>query len=224
MTRPDVLITVPTRGMVRWETVTALEAARDYLGEGTHPILYQPGNLSVAMTRNRIVKRFLETDLAVLAMVDDDIAPPVNFVEMLLPYIGEYGMVAIPHSATHAHDPRKLHLTAYEAVPGEGFRPKGVWTGINQVDAVATGCVLIGRPVFDALGPAPFRVASDPGDMVASDDLLFCIDLHDAGFKVGAYWDGHPADHFTAVNLTPLTEEQLAGRRMERRDIAGAAL
>ena len=50
------MVAVPTRGAIRWETVTALEEARDCT-PGLGPIVYQPGNLSVALTRNRIVEQ-----------------------------------------------------------------------------------------------------------------------------------------------------------------------
>lgn len=211
MSLVDVLISVPTRGTIRWETVTALEAARDYMGEGTAPILYQPGNLSVAMTRNRIVKRFLETDYTMLAMVDDDIAPPINFVEMLRPHLGEYAMVSLPHPAPHPADPSVMCLTVYDESPGEGYRPKGLWQGINDADAVATGCVLISRTALEELGPAPFRVSADPDATVTSDDFLFCQDLKAAGFKVGAVWEGRPIDHFHVASLAPIAESQLQG-------------
>ncbi len=201
-----VLISVPTRGAIRWETVTALEAARDYMGEGVPPIVYEAGNLSVAMTRNRIVDRFLATDCDLLAMVDDDVAPPINFVELLEPHMDEYAMVAIPHVAPHPADPSHLIFTAYE-MADDGIRPKGLWTGINTCDFVATGCVVIRRDALVQLGPAPFRIAHDPQAPIKSDDFLFCADLQEAGLKVGAYWDGHPADHINVVNLTWLTEK-----------------
>lgn len=208
MSRPDVLIAVPTRGAIRWETATRLEGARDYLGEGTAPILYEPGNLSVAATRNKIVKRFLASDLTLLAMVDDDVAPPVNFVELLLPFMVEYAMVAIPHVSPHASDLSVLHLTAYEATE-DGIQPKGLWEGINDCDFVATGCVLISRFALEELGPAPFRIADDPDAPIRSDDFLFCLDLREKGMKVGAYWGGQPVDHVTTANLSPLGARQL---------------
>jgi len=208
----DVLISVPTRGQIQWQTVTALEAARDYMGPGTPPILYQEGNLSVALTRNRIVKRFLETDCTVLAMVDDDIAPPVNFVELLLPFLLDFAMIAIPHAAPHPLAPETLYLTAYDEELSSGdLKPAGLWQGINEVDAVATGCVLVGRHVFEAgaLGSAPFEIAADPRDRLQSDDLLFCRKLKLNGYRVGCYWDGRPVDHFRSVSLAPLAAATL---------------
>jgi len=102
-----------------------------------------------------------------------------------------------------------LCLSAFEAMADGGYVPTGLWEGINRVDAVATGCVLIKRSVFLHLGPAPFRIESDPTARVQSDDFLFCEDLKAAGLKVGAYWEGRPVDHFHSVALAPLAEAQL---------------
>ncbi len=210
MQTSDVLVTVPTRGSIRWETVTALEAARDY--DGFPPILYQTGHLSVALTRNLIVERFMARDMPVLAMVDDDIAPPLNFVELLLPHMEEFDMVAIPHAAPHPNDSSIMHFTAYEMGDG-GLLPKGLWPGVNAVDAVATGCVMINREVFETLGQHPFRISHDPTAIVVSDDFIFCEDMRRAGFKIGAFWNGQAADHFQTTSLVPLLQHQLESER-----------
>lgn len=202
----SVLISVPTRGQIQWQTVAALQAARD-LDPSLPPILYQEGNLSVALTRNRIVEKFLETDCEALAMVDDDIAPPANFVEMLLPFLGEYAMVSLPHSHPHPNEPWNLIFSIYRQTP-EGLAPQGMMPGINECDATATGCVLISREALEQLGPAPFRMAHDPSAPLLSDDMIFCADLKTAGFRIGCLWEGRPVDHFRMTNLAPLHAAQ----------------
>jgi hypothetical protein len=207
----DTLIAVPTRGQIQWQTVTALEAARDYMGPGTPPILYQEGSLSVALTRNRIVQKFMRTDHRFLAMVDDDIAPPINFVELLEPHMDEFAMVAIPHASPHPTEPSTMHLTAYDEELSSGdLKPTGLWTGINEVDAVATGCVLISRAALEQIGAHPFEMPNDPHARLRSDDLIFCRKLKRAGLRVGCYWVGEPVDHFRVVSLAPLMERELA--------------
>lgn len=210
-----VLLTVPTRGSVTWQTATMLEAARDYT-PGLRPILYQPGNLSVALTRNLIVRQFLATDCTTLVMVDDDVVVPANFIEILDPFVGDYGMVALPHPATHPTEPGRLFLTAYDEVEGGWLKPRTrLVEGINEVAAVATGCVAVSRSAIEALGPAPFRIAHDPDENVTSDDFPFCAALRAAGFKIGAFWGAGMVDHVNTVCLMPLLERQMA-RQEER--------
>ena len=63
----DVLLAVPTRGHVWYETAKALEPYNPQ---------YCREKLSVANVRNRIVKRFLdETKADALVMCDDDVVP-----------------------------------------------------------------------------------------------------------------------------------------------------
>ena len=199
-----LFLSVPTRGCVSWQTVTRLEAVRDDT-PGLRPILYQPGNLSVAQTRNRIVKQFLATDCTTLVMVDDDVVPPPHFLAALDRLIPEFACVAVPHPMPSPADPSTLILTAYLEASG-GLVAASLTEGANEVDAVATGCVAISREALENLGPAPFRIAHDPDAPITSDDFLFCADLKTAGFRVGAWWDGWPCDHISTVSLAPLME------------------
>ena len=209
-----ILLAVPTRGCVNWQTVTRLEEARDQT-PGLRPIFYQPGNLSVALTRNRIVRQFLATYCTTLIMVDDDVVPPPTFVEILDRPLGEFACVAIPHPMPHPQDPSRLILTAYSQGDND-LIPHDLEDGLNEVDAVATGCFAVSREALERLGHAPFLIADDPDAPVKSDDFLFCADLKTAGFRIAAWWDGWCADHVSQVNLGALWERQNAGERSVR--------
>jgi hypothetical protein len=201
-----VMLAVPTRGCVNWQTVTRLEEVRDNT-PGLRPIVWQPGNLSVAQTRNRIVNTFLETDCTTLVMVDDDIVPPPSFLETLDRLIPEFACAAVPHPMPSPADPSTLILTAYLA-GADGLTACSLEEGVNEVDAVATGCVAISREAVEAVGPAPFRIDHDPDAPVTSDDFLFCADLRTLGFRIAAWWDGWPCDHISTVSLGPILERQ----------------
>lgn len=202
-----ILLAVPTRGTVSWQTITRLSEARD-VTPGLRPIVFQPGNLSVALTRNRIVQTFLATDCETLVMVDDDVVPPPHFLESLGRLIPEYAMAGIPHVMPNPTDTSRLILTAFMSAD-DGLTAAELDDGANDVDAIATGCVAVSRQALVALGPNPFRISNDP-DVPVSDDFLFCADLKAAGFRVGAWWDGWPCDHISTVSLGPLFESQLS--------------
>ncbi len=203
----NVLVAVPTRGAIGWQTVTRLqEIAR--ANPSLPPVLWQPGNLSVALTRNVIVQRFLASSCDTLVMVDDDVVPPPTMLDHLVPVPDGFGMVGIPHPMPVPGAPSSLTLTAFRS-DGDGLRVvQELEPGWNDVDAVATGCVAIPRAVLERLGPNPFRISNDPAAAVTSDDFLFCADLRAADFRVGAWWDGWYCDHITAVSLAPLLEGQ----------------
>lgn len=202
-----VLVSVPTRGSIHWQTVQSLEALRDDT-PGLRSILYQEGNLSVALTRNKIVKRFLETDCEVLVMVDDDIVVPPHLMQSIVPRIPEFAMVSIPHPMPAA-DNSTLVLSAFKANVFGHLNLAELEPGLNEVDAVATGCVAISREALEALGPHPFRIEHDPDADITSDDFLFCADLRAAGYRIGCWWDGWYCDHIRAVQLAPLMEARL---------------
>lgn len=212
MNARDVLLSVPTRGTIQWATVTRLEEIRDS-NPGMAPILYQQGNLSVAQTRNRIVKLFLAGPWQALAMVDDDVVPP-PFLLQLRDQLEEFGIVGVPHPMPHPGDAAELVLTAFEETADGGLTAATIREGIHECDALATGAVLISRTLLETLGPAPFRIDADPDAAITSDDFLFCADARAAGFRVAyAYCGGWFSDHHTTTALAPLMEAALSDRR-----------
>jgi hypothetical protein len=201
----DVMLAVPTRGTVTWQTVTRLNEVHDR-HPGLQAAVYQPGNLSVALTRNKIVKRFLATSAQVLVMVDDDVVPPVNFIEVLRPLVsgGGYALAAVPHVMPSPNG-HSLALTAWN-LTSMGLRLADLNEGINEVHAVATGCCAISREALELLGPNPFRMSNDP-DRPTSDDFLLCQDLRNKEQRIASvcgFSHGWYCDHVTAVNLAPL--------------------
>lgn len=210
----NVFLSVPTRGQIQWQTVTRLEEIRD-AHPGMRSILYQEGNLSVAMTRNKIVKQFLATNCDVLVMVDDDTVPSPHFLESVVPIPEGFGMVGLPYPTVNGN---QLGFTAYrETATGMEFVPV-LENGWNECDALGTGCVAISREAIVVLGENPFRIENDPDVQITSDDFLFCGDLRSAGYKIGCWWDGWYADHIRAIGLAPLMESILR----ERKSMTGA--
>lgn len=212
MNAEDILVSVPTRGQIQWATVARLQEIRD-AHPGLAPINYQPGNLSVALTRNKIVKTFLEGDWKVCVMVDDDIVPSPNWLDVVLEHMsdGEFGMIAQPHPMPHPKNPSQLLMSVFSDVEGSILPAQVLHNGLNECDIVATGCVAISRAAIEAVSPAPFRIAHDPDEAVNTDDFIFCRDLRILGFKIGYWLDpaGWFADHHHVTMLAPLIENQL---------------
>lgn len=197
----NVLISVPTRGQMCWQTVTRLEQIRDDR-PGLPPILYEPGHLSIAATRNQIVGKFMVSDCDVLVMVDDDVVPPPHFLDVT-EYLPEYGMVGVPCPLWFPEP--GFHLNVYRFDDDQALRLFDCDPGINDVDALGTGCVAVHRTVFERLGSSPFRF-EQPG---VSEDFVFCADLRKHDLRIGCFWDGWYADHIRAMSMAPLMEARL---------------
>ncbi len=200
-----ILLAVPTRGQVAWQTVVRLNDIRDET-PGLGAILYEPGNLSVAQTRNQIVRKFMDTAKDVLVMVDDDIVPPPHLLERCFANMDGHAMVGVPYPLWRQD--QGLFLSVFRRGP-DGLKLAELGDGMNEVDALGTGCVAITREALVALGRNPFRFDNSPEFESTSEDFIFCSDLQAAGFTIGAWWDGWYADHVRTVGLAPLMETQL---------------
>lgn len=199
-----IMIAVPTRGQIQWQTVTRLNEIRDE-NPSLFPVLYEPGNLSVAATRNQIVRKFLQTDKQVLVMVDDDVVPPPHLLDVTR-YLPEYGMVGVPYPLWNSQ--AGLFLSVFCQEP-DGLKLAQLEDGLNDVDALGTGCVAISRDALVSLGRNPFRFDNSEDLESTSEDFIFCADLKAVGMKIGCWWDGWYADHIRAVGLAPLIEGKL---------------
>ena len=210
--RYHVLISVPTRGLVTCQTASRLEAVRDR-SPGMRPILYQPGAASVAYNRNLIVKWFLESDAEVLVMVDDDIVPPLDFLDALLPIPEGFGMVGIPYPIPDPKSGVPMHCV-YELDDELGIRAADMEFGLNECDAIATGCVAIRREALEYLTSNCFRFDANPDSVIHGEDIIFCQDLREAGWKIGYTADAGFCDHIRVTSLEPIVE--VLGMLMQR--------
>lgn len=195
MTPEQILVAVPTRGNVSWATCTRLQEIRD-ANPGLPPILFRPGHLSVALTRNAVVRQFMAGDWEALIMVDDDVAPASTLLS-LTDGFDRFDVVAMP---TFIWRPN-LAPTPIPAVWGMSQiqTANGQAGGLRSAEVVGTGCVAIHRRVFEGLHEEPFMVGRED-DHDVSDDIMFCRAVAAAGFRVGADFTT-AADHHTTVSL-----------------------
>lgn len=197
----NVMIAVPTRGRVHFQTVQRLEDIRSF-NPGMFPIEYVQGGLSVAQTRNRIVKRFIETGRDYLLMVDDDVLPPMSVLHNLFTVCPvEMGPVAIPVAMWHPETGK--HMGVYDDQV-RGIRPRGLEVGLNMVDVATPGCMGFHKSLWDKLPINPWRFSNTIEEENLSEDVLFCRDVRAKGIDVMAWWDGSYANHIKEIGLAQL--------------------
>lgn len=131
----------------------------------------------VDLTRNMIVKRFAETDLKWLLMVDADQAFTDDHIDRILHH-GDAG-----HPVTSGWYLRQLGDTAVPVCLGEQGTP--IQEGQGMVAASSTGCgfLLIRRDVVDAIRYPWFKVEWD-GERCDGEDVTFCKRAWEKGFPV----------------------------------------
>lgn len=189
-----VYVAVPTRGQVDWNTVLALQEARDTYG--LPPIHYQAGRMSVSDTRAKIVQDFLASDAEVLLSIDDDVIPHPTFPEIVQ---HDVDVVGCPYPMIRSLASICVPAVFEPGVNGQAQIRRDPYgqQGLQEVYAIGTGCIAIQRRVLEhpKLKHNPFMYGFDThGILVESDDLKFCRRVRKAGFEV--YCDySRPADH-----------------------------
>ena len=134
--------------------------------------------------------------------MDDDNPParnPLDLIELDLDVVG------LPTPVWHSAVPgdRPYYFNALDAV-GDGWRPHEPCEGLQEVDAIGSGCFLVSRRVMVNLAEQqPFmRGWSERGLAVVGGDYSFCRKVKANGFRVWAHFD-YPCNH---VNELPLLE------------------
>lgn len=196
MTR--VLISVPTGdGWIHKHVTHALlklQADNRYERTITLPT-HRPLENSLA----HIQRDFLAGNYDFWVNIDDDNPPlknPLDLIQLDLDIIGLPTLVW--HNAKKGDRP--IYYNAVKAVPG-GFRPHEIYNGLQEVDAVGGGCMVVARRVLEKL-KAPFqRTWNEDGTLHMGNDYAFCTRAKQAGFKVWAHFD-YPCLHFQQLELT----------------------
>lgn len=133
--------------------------------------------------RNIIHKTFLQTNLDYLLMLDSDVLPPPQTAMKLIEHnkhivCGWYNTKG-----------KKSHPCVYDFVKRdeEGIdhyiARKEAGKGLEKVDGVGAGCVLMSREAARAIGEKPYDMNR------GGEDLALCTKLREAGFEIYVDWD-----------------------------------
>jgi len=159
-----------------------------------------PSARPIPANRNSIVKKFLKTDNDILYMQDDDNPPLQNPFE-LLQY--DKDVIAVP---TPGNDKIGIKWMVFnfgdeypEKITFKSF-PSKDRHGLQQVDAISTGCVFIQRKVLEKI-KRPFEDTFDEdGCIINSDDMGFADKCKRAGFEQWTHFDYY-CSHYKTVDL-----------------------
>jgi len=119
--------------------------------------------------RNAIVMQFLETECEWLLMVDSDVVPPGNVVEMI---DNDVDVCSAHVSTARNGEVIPVGMTRNEKGYHHDFKHSE--PGLHKVDAVGTGCILIKREVFAKLDKPYFRFKyNEDGILINGEDFDF---------------------------------------------------
>lgn len=132
--------------------------------------------------------------------IDTDNPPtrnPLDLIEL------DCDLIGLPTPVWHntVIGDRPWYFNAVD-IKGNGYTPHEPYNGLQQVDAVGSGCFLVSRRVILKLkDQQPFmRTWNRDGTVEVSGDYSFCRKVKQAGFRVWTHYD-YPCHHFNELNL-----------------------
>lgn len=188
-----VLVAIPHQGYVHVELSKILNS----FGSRDDVELYYSSDRPVDVNRNKIVNYFLdETEHDNLVMIDSDIIPPENILDIL-----EYDHDVIAPIMFSTKDGVPYPVATDYGADGNYRMYAGELEEVTKVEGVGTGCVAISREVLEALEPPYFEFTKDEdGTLNTGEDFNFCVAVNKAGFDVEIAKD-YVCGHSTEVNL-----------------------
>lgn len=204
-----IMVGIPTlSGKIPVELVNGIHEAMARTGYSIF-LHFERGATPVDVARNRICYQFLKTDCDVLWMIDDDTLTPENIADL---FSTEADILAPIVIGAHPVEQGAIGLFNVAYLKNE----RGDWRTINwevrgsgviDVDAVGTGCILIKRRVLEdprmklpggyvnIYGeekvldendpPALFKITRKPnGEWTCGEDLGFCDRAQKLGYSI----------------------------------------
>ncbi len=171
----------------------------------------------VDAARNAIAKKFLASECEWLCMIDNDMLPHPNLLE-ILDRAGEHMDILVPKFYV------TLNVLRGQSAPqldvGIGWQPMngklepGEW---SELSLASSGTMLVRRAAFERMEKPFFRfVYDEEGRVQECEDLFFCRKAREAGLSI---WGNQSiyVEHFKTLPLS------LPGRSSQGLDLRGVA-
>ena len=197
--RPKVLVAVCNEGWIRPEVTNAL--IKIALDSRVDKKIVYPNSRPYENNLSHIANKVRREMWDYLLIIDCDNPPTKNPLDLCFLNLD---IVGCPTPQWNEVDSFPIYWVAMDKVKG-GWKPHKSTSGLQEVDAVGTGCMLIHRRVLESL-QAPFtRKWNKDGTMNTGVDFNFCQKAKEKGFKIYAHYD-YPCDHFKELSLIKVLE------------------
>lgn len=197
--RPRVLVAVCNMGWIRPEVTTmCFQISQD---PRVISKIYFPSVKTYENNLSQVALKIKQEKWDYLLIIDDDNPPQRNPIDLISLNLD---VVACPTPQWNDIDSFPIYWVAMDKVK-DGYKQHENRVGLQEVDAVGSGCVLIKRKVLESL-EAPFtRKWNKDGTMDLGVDFHFCEQAKAKGFRVWAHYD-YICDHFKELSLLKVLE------------------
>lgn len=205
-----------------------------FVTEITHQHKYRlyltyPAAKPIANNRNQIIQDFLsKPEYDYLMMVDSDIVPPHNYLDLVDFDKDIISGVCFAYADNSIIPLVLRHLTPEEIAkadqenPQERSRPYRVMPfdgdeGLIECDAVGSGAMIMKREVVEALkDEQPFcNIYDEQGIKTLGLDLSFCKKAKEKGFRVWTHLD-YISSHWVVVDLKTFYRAMIESREVRQ--------
>jgi GT2 family glycosyltransferase len=199
----NVLVSFPNNGWLhKLIFSTGMKLASDSRYKSTIII---PTHSPYENNLHHIVNDFIGGNYDYWLNIDADNPPmnnPLDLIEL------DKDIVGCPTPVYHFTDKvkgeRPWYENAYKYVPEEdAYAEYKEKQGLQKVDAVGTGCILIARRVFDhpEMRKGAFtRKLYPDGTVYKGNDISFCERAKEAGFEIFTHYD-YRCQHFNEIEM-----------------------
>lgn len=196
-----ILISVPNTHWIHKHVVHKLMLL---LLDGRHKTnIIMPSHKPYENNLHHIVRDVVEGDWDFWLNIDSDNPPmqnPLDLVEL------DKDIIGLPTPVWHFTDngERPVYWNGYDYVPEkDAYKEHARKEGLQRVDAVGTGCILIARRVFEntEMQKGAFTRKLHPdGTVEKGNDISFCERATEQGFEIYCHYD-YPCMHFSELEL-----------------------
>jgi GT2 family glycosyltransferase len=193
--KPKVMVAILHQGYIRPELASLVGIMKSD-SRATVEVAYSDKRPS-ENNRNFTCQVALNEGYDYFITIDHDIVPTKNPIDLALLGLDVVGFACPQWNMTDPSFP--IYLVGMDKVDG-GYEEHKDKNGLQEVDAVGSGCLCINTKVLKEI-KAPFvRKWDENGMSIVGLDFYFCEKAKEKGFKIYCHYD-YLADHFKEVSL-----------------------
>jgi hypothetical protein len=194
MSKPNVLISIPTRDWIHSGTMVYVLREQQEIAHHDVGVHVLSSSLPLELQRNNQILYFLTelTPYTHLFLLDSDNIPEPGTITKLLDYdkdaVHSVGATVICGAHVFTASWKNPSGNPYEqySMPGVDHPDSH---GLKQIDGCGASGLLIKRHVIQALEYPYFKMIYSEGKLELGEDFYFCNKIKEAGFELWADFD-----------------------------------
>jgi hypothetical protein len=193
--KPKVLVAIIHQGYIKTELASLISTIKGDTRANVD-VIYSNQKPS-ENNRNSTCQIALAKGYDYFITIDHDIVPLKNPIDLVFLKLDVVGFACPQYNMSDPKFP--IYLVGMDRV-ADGYKEHKNKNGLQEVDAVGSGCLCLSKKVLEAI-KAPFvRKWNDDGIATTGLDFYFCEKAIEKNFKVYCHYD-YLADHFKEVSL-----------------------